>query len=113
MGPEAGLALNREAGAGRFCSRITPTRQPTRLRCRVDWNAAAGSRWGLKGLRPYLGGLLSHPVLQGTAAPTGAGPRVEGSRWGGGGTSGPWGDVRLEQNPFFGTVEGCVVRLLH
>jgi hypothetical protein len=30
-------------------------------------------------------GGLSHPVLQGTAAPTGAGPRVEGSRWGGGG----------------------------
>jgi hypothetical protein len=28
-------------------------------------------------------GVLSHPVLQGIAAPTGAGPRVEGSRWGG------------------------------
>jgi hypothetical protein len=35
---------------------------------------------------------------------------IEMGRWG---ASGPWGDVRLEQDPFFGTVEGCVVRLLH
>jgi hypothetical protein len=68
-----------------WVGRAPPTRQQTRPRCRVDWNAAGGSRWGRKGLWPYLGGLLSHPVLQGTAAPTGAGPRVEGSRWGGGG----------------------------
>ena len=47
---------------------------------------SGGIEMGAQGIaaRPREG-VLSHPVLQGTAAPTGAGTRVEGSRWGGGG----------------------------
>jgi len=35
------------------------------------WLGARGLRWGPEGPGPYRGGwVLSHPVLQGTAAPT-------------------------------------------
>jgi hypothetical protein len=46
---------------------------------------SGGIEMGPQGTAALPRGVLSHPVLQGTAALTGAGPRVEGSRWGGGG----------------------------
>jgi hypothetical protein len=66
---------------------------------------------GPQGTAALPRGVLSHPVLQGTAAPTGA--LARGGEMGTQGTSGPWGKVRLEQDRFLGTVEGCVVRLLY
>jgi hypothetical protein len=37
----------------------------------VDWNAAAGSIWGLKGLWPYLGGCCRTPCCRALQYPPG------------------------------------------